>query len=67
MKLSFYGAAGEVAGSCYLLETEQVKILIDCGMFQGTDFSDDRNHAKFPFFSRIILQNCCPYPTPLIE
>ncbi len=49
MKLSFYGAAGEVTGSCYVLETAKAKIMVDCGMFQGTRFADERNHAAFPF------------------
>lgn len=30
-----YGAAGEVTGSCHLLHIGKIKILIDCGMFQG--------------------------------
>ena len=49
MKLSFFGAVGEVTGSCYFLETGSARILIDCGMFQGSKFADDRNHAPLPF------------------
>jgi len=35
MKLTFLGAAGTVTGSKYLLETENNKTMIDCGLFQG--------------------------------
>ncbi len=49
MKISFYGAAGMVTGSCFLLETDNIKILVDCGMFQGDEDSDILNRADFPF------------------
>ncbi len=49
MFLSFFGAAGEVTGSCNLLETKDYKILIDCGMFQGSEFSDKKNHQELSF------------------
>lgn len=49
MRLTFCGAAGEVTGSCHLLETGGKKYLIDCGMFQGGEFSEDRNWNAFPF------------------
>ena len=32
MRLGFLGAAGEVTGSCYLVDTGEVKFLVDCGM-----------------------------------
>lgn len=37
MNLQFLGAAREVTGSCYLLQADNLSILIDCGMEQGED------------------------------
>lgn len=47
MKLSFYGAAGEVTGSNYLLETDRSSIVIDCGAFQGGKEQELKNVAPF--------------------
>ncbi len=49
MKLTFYGAARIVTGSCYLLEAAGQKILIDCGMFQGTKKITRKNYEPFIF------------------
>ncbi|MDL5054627.1 MBL fold metallo-hydrolase [Oscillatoria laete-virens NRMC-F 0139] len=38
MKITFLGAAGEVTGSCHLVETAQARLLVDCGLFHGRDF-----------------------------
>jgi len=35
VKLTFLGAAGEVTGSCYLVEAGATRFLVDCGLFQG--------------------------------
>ncbi len=47
IKLSFFGAAKNVTGSRYLLETNEKKILIDCGMYQERDYRG-RNWEPFP-------------------
>lgn len=49
MKVSFYGAAGMVTGSCYLLETETARIILDCGLFQGQSIAEQNNFEPFPF------------------
>jgi len=54
MKISFHGAAQEVTGSCNLIEFENKKILIDCGMFQGGEFNEEKNHELFQFDPRTL-------------
>ncbi|MFO7967445.1 MAG: MBL fold metallo-hydrolase [Archaeoglobaceae archaeon] len=46
MHLHFYGAARTVTGSCFLLENGE-KLLVDCGIFQGS--VEKRNYRKFSF------------------
>ena len=42
MKLTFYGAAKAVTGSCHCVECSGKKVLIDCGLQQGKDEYDNR-------------------------
>ena len=42
-----YGATKEVTGSCHVFKVSGVKIMIDCGMFQGSD--EDKNEEAFYF------------------
>lgn len=49
MKLQFFGAAGEVTGSCHVLEVEGRRVLLDCGLIQGSAEDESRNHDPFPF------------------
>jgi metallo-beta-lactamase family protein len=49
MQLEFYGAAGEVTGSCHILTVGGRRLLLDCGMIQGAPAPDERNRAPFPF------------------
>jgi len=47
-KLTFLGAAGCVTGSKYLVEAACKKLLVDCGLFQGTDDLKQRNWNPLP-------------------
>lgn len=49
MRLEFWGAAHTVTGSCYLLESEERRFLIDCGMFQGAKRIRELNYNGFGF------------------
>ncbi|HWI15210.1 MAG TPA: MBL fold metallo-hydrolase, partial [Burkholderiales bacterium] len=54
MKITFLGAAGEVTGSCALVEAGAARFLVDCGMFQGGADARAKNHAPFAFDPRAI-------------
>ena len=43
MKVTFCGAAQVVTGSCFLIETGNVRFLVDCGQFQGDVKLEDEN------------------------
>ena len=49
MKISFLGAAQEVTGSCYLVETPAVRFVVDCGLFQGASDAARKNRRPFDF------------------
>ena len=54
MKLSFHGAAQDVTGSCHLIECAGKRILVDCGMIQGSRELDEENAAPFGFDAAAI-------------
>ncbi len=49
MHLQFLGAATTVTGSQYLLSTDRARILIDCGMFQGSPNESIRNRIPLAY------------------
>jgi metallo-beta-lactamase family protein len=49
MKLEFFGAAAEVTGSCHILHIDGKKVLLDCGLIQGSRRDEERNRDPFPF------------------
>jgi metallo-beta-lactamase family protein len=54
MRITFHGAAGEVTGSCYLVETGEARFLVDCGMFQGGRDAARKNLAALNFDLRSL-------------
>ena len=49
MRIKFCGASSGVTGSCHLLTTENHKVLLDCGQFQGGKAQEALNYEPFPF------------------
>ena len=43
MKITLHGAAGEVTGSAYLVETDRARVLVDFGLFQGGPRREAKN------------------------
>jgi metallo-beta-lactamase family protein len=54
MNITFYGAVREVTGSMHLLTTENDRILLDCGMFQGRRKETREKNTVIPFDPRIL-------------
>ena len=49
LRLTFHGGAGTVTGSNFLIESTKGKVLVDCGLEQGRDFSERRMYDPFPY------------------
>lgn len=49
MDLRFLGATREVTGSCYMLTCGGAKVLIECGLIQGSGEHERHNHDDFRF------------------
>ncbi|MDO8495512.1 MAG: MBL fold metallo-hydrolase [bacterium] len=58
MKLTFYGGAMSVTGANYLLEFKaggkDLRVLVDCGLFQGSKFVEGLNYAPFGYDASTI-------------
>lgn len=54
--ITFYGGVGEVTGANFLLSDSlsNLKILIDCGLFQSNKAFDDKNREDFPYDPQTI-------------
>jgi len=49
MELTFCGGAGTITGSNYLLESGGEKVLVDCGLNQGSNYAERQNFEPFPY------------------
>ena len=52
--ISFHGAARTVTGSCYEISRDPLRILVDCGLFQGSRSLEALNREPFPFDPKTI-------------
>jgi metallo-beta-lactamase family protein len=52
MRLHFLGATRTVTGSQYLLETDRARVLVDCGLFQGSPHDALRNRVPLAYVPR---------------
>jgi metallo-beta-lactamase family protein len=49
MEIEFFGAASGVTGSCHILAVGPHRVLLDCGLIQGSREEEERNREPFPF------------------
>ena len=48
-KLKFWGGAGSTTGANIMFEYDNKKILIDCGLFQGAKYAEEKNFESFKY------------------
>jgi metallo-beta-lactamase family protein len=54
IRLTFWGAAGQVTGSMHLLEAAGARVLLDAGLFQGHRVDARKLNAELPFDARRV-------------
>lgn len=57
MRIHFLGAAGEVTGSCFLVESGELRFLVDCGLFQGGRDAELKNLRALDFGERFGVRD----------
>ncbi len=54
LSITFCSGAGTVTGANFLMEAEGKRILVDCGLIQGSKVADDDNWGEFPYDPKTI-------------
>ncbi|HEX4104589.1 MAG TPA: MBL fold metallo-hydrolase, partial [Candidatus Paceibacterota bacterium] len=54
MQLTFYGGVGEATGANYVLESDGTKIMVDCGLHQGSHYAERQNFEQFSYSAKDI-------------
>lgn len=54
IKINFYGGVGTVTGANFLLETGKLKILVDCGLVQGSKLDNEENRKSFVYDPSLV-------------
>lgn len=57
-KLHFYGGAWSVTGAHYVIETQDAKVAIDCGLLQGSVHCPDDNYEDFAYHPEELNAVC---------
>jgi len=56
MNIQFIGAAETVTGSCHLVESNGLKFLLDCGLYQGKRKLAFELNRRFEFFNPEVIE-----------
>jgi len=54
LQITFFGGVGSVTGANFLLESLRTRLIVDCGLLQGTPEASTENHAVFPYDPKTI-------------
>jgi metallo-beta-lactamase family protein len=54
MKITFYGAAQTVTGSQHMIEVNGLRLLLDCGLYQGKRAEANERNRNLPFDAKSV-------------
>jgi len=54
MRLTFYGGVGEATGANYVVESNGTRIMVDCGLHQGSHYAERENFEPFLYDPKVV-------------